>query len=274
MRIDSNPHTHSNFVDGKNTPAEMAEAAYRLGFVSLGFSEHANQTMDQAFGLTKENERAYIDEVKRLQKAYDGRMRILLGTERDRLSRVSTEGYDYFIGANHYLVSSDGEVAAVDGDADRLEAWVNQYAGGDWYRVAEKYFSEYAEYIEDIRPDIIAHFDLIVKQNRKRHWFDESADAFLRPGFAAMERMIRVCDVMEVNTGGIARSGQPVPYPAPALLSRWHSLGGRVIVSSDCHRAHQLDAWFDRAPDYLREAGFDRALRLGAGEALFEEISL
>lgn len=274
MRVDSNPHTHSVFVDGKNTPAEMAGAAYQLGFVSLGFSEHANQTRDHACGMTEEGEKAYIAEVLRLKNQYAGRMKIWLGTERDLLSNVKTDGYDYFLAASHYLVAPDGDIAAVDGDADRLEKWVMEHMEGDWYRAVDKYFSEYAEYVEAIKPNVIAHLDLIAKSNRKRHWFDENSDAYLKSAFAAMERMIKICDVMEVNTGGIARSGQPVPYPIPALLKRWRALGGRVIPSSDCHRAHQLDAWFDRIPEYLRDAGFDRMLRLGTGDDLFEEILL
>ena len=52
MLITSNPHTHSTYVDGKNTLEEMIEAALSLGFNALGFSEHARQTVDLPYGLS------------------------------------------------------------------------------------------------------------------------------------------------------------------------------------------------------------------------------
>ena len=39
-------HNHTNFADGKHSPDEMVEAAYRAGFACFGISEHA--TMDHA----------------------------------------------------------------------------------------------------------------------------------------------------------------------------------------------------------------------------------
>lgn len=272
MQILSNPHTHTSFVDGKNTAAEMAQEAYRLGFVSLGFSEHALQ--HAGCGLRPENEALYIAEISRLRAEYAGRMRVWLGIERDCLSVADPGKFDYFLGAYHDFVAEDGDIASVDGDAQTLENWVARHLGGDWEKAIQKFFGEYADYIVRICPDIIAHFDLIVKSNRTRHWFDEDSPAFINAGREAMERMITVCDVMELNTGGTARSHQPLPYPVPRLLTYWRQLGGRVIPSSDCHRAHQLSAWFDRVPAYLRAAGFQEMLRLGSGDELFETVPL
>ena len=181
--------------------------------------------------------------------------------------------FEYYIAANHYFLEN-GDLAAIDGDADQLEAWVNRHLNGDWARACERYFDEYAAFIETQKPAFVAHFDLIVKSNRTRHWFDEASEAFLAPAREALSRVIRVCDVLELNTGGIARSHQPVPYPVQPILKHWRALGGRVIVNSDCHRAAQLDAWFDQAPEYLREAGFTHALQMSAGEKLFDEIRL
>ena len=31
-------HNHSNFCDGRDTPEQMAEAAFKMGFTDLGFS--------------------------------------------------------------------------------------------------------------------------------------------------------------------------------------------------------------------------------------------
>lgn len=270
--IRSNPHTHTTRVDGKNTAREMTERALELGFVSLGFTEHAEE---EYCGLTPENAEAYIEEVTALKREYASRIRLWLGIERDMLSTDERrERYDYILGASHYLTAPDGRVFAVDGGAEELEEYVNGCLSGCWDEAVRQYFNTYADYICALKPDIIAHFDLIVKNNRKKNWFDEASPIFLESGRAAMRRMISACNVMEVNTGGMARSNQPCPYPVLPLLSYWKELGGRVIVSSDCHRAHQLDACFDTVASYLKQAGYKTALRLGTADTLFEEYEL
>lgn len=266
MRISSNAHTHTQFGDGRSTAEEIVRRALELGFTSLGFSEHADTEIPVDWN-------AYIAEIDRLKAACGDRLRIRTGIELDRLSDVNPSPFEYYIAANHYFLEN-GDLAAIDGDADQLEAWVNRHLNGDWARACARYFDEYATFIETQKPAFVAHFDLIVKNNRARRWFDEASEAFLAPAREALSRVIRVCDVLELNTGGIARSHQPVPYPVQPILKHWRALGGRVIVNSDCHRAAQLDAWFDQAPEYLREAGFTHALQMSAGEKLFDEIRL
>ena len=265
--IRSNPHTHTNYVDGKSPAREQIEAALQLGFVSLGFSEHAPEGDPKQFcGLTSEDRDRYVAEINALKKEYEGRLRVWLGMEIDRISDESGEGLDYFIGASHYFLA-DGAHAGVDGDADRLEAFVNAHFGGNWKKAVETYFEEYAASIERRPPSIIAHFDLIRKNNFKRHWFEEDT-AFIACGKAAMERMIRCCDLMELNLGGLLRSGQKTPYPLPELLAHWRRLGGRVIPSTDCHYSPLLAAPA-MTEDYLREAGYREYVRLGEKDALF-----
>lgn len=273
MLIYGNPHTHSNFVDGKNTPEEMVETALSMGFRALGFSEHARQRLDIGCGLTRESELEYIESVLALKEKYAGRIRIWLGTELDRLGECRREKYDYILAANHYLVAEDGACGGVD-NGKTFSPFVEGALGGNYIAAYEKYYEEYASYIEEIKPDIIAHFDLVCKYNRTNHYFDEASEHYLSVAKRALDRMIKVCKVLEVNTGGIARSNQPCPYPILPLLTHWHDLGGEVIPSSDCHRAHQLNCWFENTAEYLKQAGFDHMLQLGTGDALFETVSL
>lgn len=272
MLITSNPHTHSTYVDGKNSLEEMISASLDLGFTAIGFSEHARQVVDLPYGLSEENEKLYIEDVKRLQKKYAGKIRIWLGMERDRMSIADKSLYEYTLAANHYLVE-DGDCAGVD-STDLIGPWVQKHMQGDWMKAARTYFSQYADYVVSIKPDLIAHLDLICKGNRKNHWFDEESPEYLSYAKKAMDKMITVCRVMEVNTGGIARSNQPCPYPILPMLSYWKSLGGEVIPASDCHRAHQLGSFFEECPKYLKEAGFTEMLTLGTGNKLFEKVRI
>ena len=267
--IRSNPHTHTDYVDGKSPAREQIEAALKLGFTSLGFSEHAYEGDAQGLcGLRLSDREKYLSEIKALREEYRGRLRIWLGLEIDRISPESGEGLDYFIGASHYFTAANGEFAGIDGDADKLEAYVNAHFGGSWLRAIETYFDEYAASIERRPPSIIAHFDLIRKNNTKRHWFAED-ETFVKVGKAAMERMIRCCDLMEINMGGMLRSAQKSPYPLMELLKHWKKLGGHVIPSTDCHNSALLGGALDICEDYMRQAGYREYMSLGDGDELF-----
>ena len=41
---ESSAHVHTTFCDGKTSAQVMAQSAYEMGFVSLGFTSHAPQT--------------------------------------------------------------------------------------------------------------------------------------------------------------------------------------------------------------------------------------
>ena len=44
-------HTHTNFCDGKNTPAQMVASAYAMGLTDYGVSGHAYITAGGEFGM-------------------------------------------------------------------------------------------------------------------------------------------------------------------------------------------------------------------------------
>ena len=51
-------------------------------------------------------------------------------------------------------------------------------------------------------------------------------------------------------------------------------MGGRTTITSDCHDAAKLDCAFERAAELLRRTGYRTVLRLGTGEALWQEETL
>jgi histidinol-phosphatase (PHP family) len=273
-KIRSSPHNHTRFVDGKNTAAEMARAAFQKGFVSLGFSEHAPQDFDRQYCMSEADEPRYRAEVLALREAYAGRMKIWLGIERDRYAQVGAlHLYDYVIGAQHYL-PLEGDYVAVDGEARGVRALIDRAYGGDAYRMTADYFGACAACAEAYRPEIVAHIDLIRKQNLRHGFFDESDPRYQAPALEALERIAATGALLEINTGAIARGYLKDPYPAPFLLKRWRELGGRSIISGDCHDARFIDHAFDRCVELMLDAGFREAWRLGTGDELFVPVPL
>lgn len=264
----SNPHTHSLFCDGKNTLGEMIERAEELGFVSLGFSSHASQTANDFYGLR--DEKAYIENVRRLQKEND-RIRIHLGVELDSVAWCDREKYDYILGGFHYLME-DGFIYPIDGSRERIQAGIDHLYGGDSVKAAKAFFRSVAEACEQMKPDIVAHYDLINKNNEDGTLFDIENPAYRNAALEGLEAVKACGAILEVNTGAMARGYRTTPYPYPFVLKRWKEMGGRVILGSDCHNRDFLNHGFDLALDLIRAAGFNTVVRLGGfGEALFVE---
>jgi histidinol-phosphatase (PHP family) len=273
IKVLSSPHNHTRFVDGANTAAEMAETAFQAGFVSFGFSEHGPQTFDREYALNAETEAAYRAEVNTLKGAYAGRLKIWLGIERDSYADFGRSAYEYVIGSTHYLPAGEGHIA-VDSTPENLDKLIRESYGGDPYRMARDYFERHTDFLTAFRPDIIGHFDLVKKMNQRCGFFDESDRRYTDPALQALERAAETGALLEINTGAIARGWRDDPYPSPLLLKRWRELGGRAIVSADCHNARFIDCSFDLCVEMLLAAGFTQGWRLGTGDDLFEPFPL
>ena len=274
MKILSTPHAHTTYCDGKNSAEEMVLSAIAKGFVSLGLSEHGPQRFDFSSAIKPGDLSAYIAEVRALGEKYADRLRLHLGIERDFYSSAERSDFDYVIGSFHYLMEN-GERVAVDGELQPLLEWRDSRYDGDGARMACDFFRQSGEYARSYRPDIVGHFDLLKKRNGAGQIYDPENKKVIEAGFDALDMILESGALLELNTGGMARSGQKTPYPDMLYLRRWRELGGRVIVGSDCHFAPQLDYAFDEMPGYLRAAGFTTAWRLGAaGEDMFTEFPL
>lgn len=278
MSFASNAHTHSRWCDGADTILEMVEAARGLGFVSLGFSGHARQGFDPNYSMAPEAQASYFSELRALA----GRcgLRLWAGLELDALAhedcrREALERADYVIGSAHYLCESyGGAPVAVDGDPALLRRYVDETYHGDGLAMARAYFAIEEEALLRDRPQIIGHFDLLRKYAARLSLFDEADPAYRRLALRALERAFPCGGVLEINTGGMARGYLPTPYPTLELLCAWREMGGRITLTSDCHDRRYLAHAFPQAAALARQAGFQTALRLGTGEALWEETEL
>ena len=254
----------------------MASTAYELGFVSLGFSSHAPQTFDFEYCIHPSREEEYKTEIRRIQQEYAGRMAVYLGIERDLYSCADPSGYDYFIASVHYLEQPDGSFCSVDGPAEKLQRYVDEYCGGDGLKMAQQYYSVLRDYVIESRPAIIGHFDLVRYNNSRLHLYDEGDPAYRTMVLDVLQSVRKTDALLEVNTGGVARGYMSDPYPASFLLKAWKDWGGEVIVNSDCHQANRMDAAYDKAEELLLSVGYDRAVRLSRDpeKGMWETFSL
>lgn len=262
----SNVHSHTTFSDGKNTAEEMAQAALALGFHTLGFSEHGHADYDDC-SMTLEQEPLYRSEIRRLKSKYAGRLQILLGYEHDWLSPADVSEYEYTIESVHYVPRA-GTLYCVDNTREILTDAARTLYGGDMYALCRDYFRTVCESIVGTSAEILGHIELIMKFNEARDLFDDADPRYLGPALECAELAAKSGQLVEVNTGAIARGYRTQPYPGAAMLRRVAECGGRIILTSDCHNRDHLDCAFAGAARLARACGFKTAWEYRGAEAV------
>ncbi len=264
----ANYHTHTTFCDGKSTPEEIVLSAIDGGLFAIGFSGHGYTDFDTRYCMN--DTEGYIREITRLKEKYRGRIEIYLGVEEDAHHPVRRQDFDYIIGSSHYACLN-GTYYPIDSSAEYFEKCLLEF-GGNALALAENYFSFFCDYVNDHKPDVIGHFDLITK-------FDEVGECrflnngdYLKTVKKYAESVLGSGCIFEVNTGAIARGYRSAPYPHEDILHLIRKSGGRVMLNSDSHKADTLTVGFGDAKAMLKEIGFKSTWVIKNG--VFTEIHI
>lgn len=265
--IRQNLHCHTLFDDGKDSPETMVRASLKAGFSSVGVSLHCPMPGGEDWCCADNNEQRFIDEMHSLRELYAGQIEVWCGLEYDvDAERRSVPPYDYIIGSCHVLGGF-----AVDNTPDEAEWLIASHGGAD--RAAQRYFERMSALAEYPEVSIVGHFDLLTKYNERAPLYDETSSAYRDAAFAAMEKLCAADKIFELNTGAISRGWRSMPYPAPQLLHRLKSLGGRICISSDAHSADAVDCAFGLCEALARDCGFTELWHF-AGDGQFVPVKL
>ena len=252
-------HTHSNLCDGKNTLAEMAQAAFEAGALSFGASEHSHTPFPEDEGeVLPRDMTAYRAEVLRLREEYAGRMEVLLGIELDNRADVTEAGFDYWIGSVHHLRAPDGKDYAVDWSLERLRQCCQEQFAGASLAMAESYYEEVRR-MAARRPTILGHIDLVTKFEEKSPLIDQEHPRYRAAALAALHAADPAETLLEINTGAMSRGCRETPYPSLSLLREWRGMGGKIVLTADAHSAGAIVYGYAQAAELARAAGFTRS---------------
>ncbi|MDR2471275.1 MAG: histidinol-phosphatase [Treponema sp.] len=305
-------HTHTVFCDGKADMETMCAAAAAKGFRSIGFSSHApiaRQTgLTSAWHLKEERLGEYVEAALGARKRWAGKLEVYLGLEVDYIEGLRGPAdrdiqelpLDYIIGAVHYVPSPrGGEPFTVDGPPEEFGPGLREF-GRDGLALCEAYYRACRLMVEAGGFDILAHLDLIKKNNGQFCFFTPGDPAYRRllaetaavitaassaaaPSAAASGESARAGGnaesarrrlVVEVNTGGMIRGRTAEPYPSAEPLGLLRRGAVPLTINADAHSPEHLGGFYGEAAAAMKNAGYRSALIFEGrrdGEAVWRE---
>ncbi len=258
----SDLHVHTTYCDGKSTVEEIVRKAEELGMVSIGFSGHGYTDFDTSYCMSIDDTQNYINDIKKAKETAN--LEVYLGVEKDILSNLCTDGFDYAIGSCHY-VKKDGLYLEVDSSRS-FEKNVTTVYGGDYLAFCKDYYHTICEYLPKAKADIVGHIDLITKFNSGGRYFDEESSVYQNYALEALSIAKEACPLIEMNTGAIARGYRKSPYPRKFILDYIKDSGMKIIINSDSHRSDTLCFGYESCIEILKQKGFKSHVILKDGQ--------
>lgn len=263
-------HLHTDLSPDSNVRIDVyAEAALQRGITELAITDHVDfEPGAPAFGYATFADRERIVRGAAERWGPQG-VTIRFGVEltydrsweadiRDHLAR---HPYDFTIGSVHDRVESPYR-------RDRVAAWVQ---GRSIAEIVAPSFDEVAAAARSGLFDTIGHIDAV---KRWLYPWVKPAELAAAPELyePILHALVESGTALEVNTSGL-RYSVGETFPPPAIVARFHELGGRAItIGSDAHGADQF-AW-GLADGYAiaSEVGFDAMTFRRGGSRVQVEI--
>lgn len=260
-------HTHTNEFDGKNTAAEMINAADEHGMKTIGISNHfivhpdIKQTKFYPCAVTGGYDNMYNDKfdvaTNKFKQHFDTlehvaeqnkQIKVLRGMEIDFFDTISWHmniSYaidrlkpDYTIGACHFI-EYNGRLCNIH---DIYNASITEQN-----EMLKIYWDKVYRAIKSGMFTFIAHIDLPRRLNMGTdiQW----AHAEQR----AIHALADTHTPVEINTATYDKPGAPFPHPAPRIMEMIYNANVPVLLSDDAHKVSQICRHFDRAQEYLKQ---------------------
>jgi histidinol-phosphatase (PHP family) len=254
-----------------NTLEEMVQAYIAKGFSWVGLTEHMPPADDALLypeerraGLTAasmaERFDRYMVEARRLQRNYAGRIDILVGFETEDstgaidLARRLIHFYrpDYIVGSVHHI----GDIP-FDSSPQAYRQAVE--AAGSEPALYCLYFDRQYELIQQLRPKVVGHFDLIrIFDPDYRHHLTLAP---VRQRIVRNLELIRQMNlILDFNVAAL-KKGAAEPYVSRCILEQARRLDIAVVPGDDAHSVDTVGLYLDEAVHMLRQMGFDTRWR-------------
>lgn len=273
-----NLHAHSQFCDGRDTMAAIADAARREEMRYFAFTPHSPVPLKSPCNMSRDKMEEYIVEAARLRDRHRPDMEILTSLEIDWLGPDWGPHIDYFqhlpldfrLGSVHFVPNQDGVLLDCDGKFERFATYLKDGYAGDLRYVVEKYFEHVLTMLERGGFDLLGHFDKIAGNAsiadpgiEDHGWYEALVDD-------VVEHVKGTDVVVEVNTKAFADKGRF--FPAERWWGKLIDAGIRLAVDSDAHYASKVSA--GRSEAFSRLENLVRSKKNTNFAAVFAEMPL
>ena len=262
-----NYHSHTKYCDGSSAPEEYVKEAIRLKHPAYGFSSHAPVPFETDWNIPEDQLAHYMNDIQHLKDKYTNRIRIFQGLEIDYIPGVSGRSkhiltdinLDYFIGSIHFVDQlADGDFWNIDTSAELFARGLKEIFGNDIRRAAKRFWEVTREMIRVDKPDIIGHLDKIKMFNTADLYFSEKESWYRDEVEATLHLIKQSGSIVEINTRGYYRYGQPDLYPGEWIIRRLAEEEIPVMINSDAHKPHEIESGMAYAADILLSAGIEK----------------
>ncbi|MDR0971493.1 MAG: histidinol-phosphatase [Bacteroidales bacterium] len=262
--IKFNYHSHSFFCDGKNTLEEMAISAIENKMQYFGFSAHSSLPSISNFGLQENEIKNYLDEINRLKEKYKDKIKLFASMEFDYIPSITKDirekarlyNLDYIICSVHLVESKSGGYWFIDGSKqESYDEGLKEYFNGNIKEGVTAFFQQTISMIENVKPDIVGHFDKIKMHNRDRY-FLETDSWYKDLVMATIEAMKKNNSICEVNTRGLYKGRSNDYYPLTAWLKIMAKENIRVTISTDAHKKEEVSSLFLECRNHIKDCGY------------------
>jgi histidinol-phosphatase (PHP family) len=287
-------HTHTTFCDGAADIETMCDAAFARGFQSIGFSSHAPLSkktgLQTTWHLKEDRLEEYIDAVQDARKRWQGRLKVYLGLEVDYIrgrcgpadKDIQSLPLDYIIWAVHYVVSPKDELFIADAPPEEFETGLGDFFSNDGKALYNAYYDAYCQMAAAGGYDILAHLDLIKKNNAQFRFFSPDDSDYIRRLTEAADIIAAAhaaprSPIVEINTGGIIRGRTADPYPSLEMLKLLRARNIPLTVNADAHAPDHLGGAYETAWESMRQAAYRSVLLFEGkqdGKAVWREEQL
>lgn len=249
------------------TLADILADYARKGFGIVGITEHMPPPNDDmrypdeatdgiSAAAMRDRFDRYFETVRRFQREYADRMRVLAGFETEWYSNalplinelVSQHHPDYIIGSLHHV-----DDICFDYDADHYMRATAKTGGLN--QLYARYFDLQCDMIEALNPAIVGHFDLI------RIFDPDYASRISQPAiWSLIERNLQLVReknlLLDLNMRAYVK-GAPEPYPCRAIINRARELDIGMVPGDDSHDLAGVGLRIEQAIHMLDNLGFD-----------------
>lgn len=269
--IKSSFHIHSRFDDGTCELEDYVLSALEKDFRVLGFSAHAPVSVDSCWHMKQHDLDEYLNTTESLRERYRDRIEIYTGLEADYFKGCTDwrnkKGIDYTIGAIHMVQDPEsGIYHSFDGSRKDFDDILEEVYDGDIRLLVAGYYGLVREMLMKMPPNIVAHLDVIRKNNQGERYFDETEEWYRDEVLSTLEVVSLSQAILEINTGGMARGYTTEPYPSRWILKYCLDMDIPVMVNSDSHHPDTIDFYFDEVYEMLKDVGYKSQRILYHGE--------